>query len=106
MYIAAAGDGLVHFLQAPQDPSQGLGILHNSSVGKGGYHPYTHVHSDGGPFLGGRRLLPVLHAEAGKPQLFRQATGPIFGRITVLPATFTVPGPLSARKPCSCFLRL
>ena len=34
------------------------------------------------------------------------ATRPIFGRMTALPFTFTVSGPLSARKPCSCLLRL
>ena len=33
-------------------------------------------------------------------------TRPIFGRMTTLPSTFTVSGPLSARKPCSCLRRL
>ena len=34
------------------------------------------------------------------------ATRPILGRMAVFPSTFTVQGPLSARKPCSCLRRL
>ena len=76
-----------------------------------------------GAILDRRQWLSCLHREAGKPaacgavtvtSLMRRpnlrcstmATRPTLGIMTVLPSTFTVSGPLSARKPCSCFRRL
>ena len=52
------------------------------------------------------RLMVTSRTEPRKRSSSTMDTRPILGRVTALPSTRTVSGPLSARKPCSCLRRL
>ena len=121
--VPAAGDGLVQSPQALLTAGQCLRILNSRAIRANRHRANTHVHADGRTGFHRRHLLAILDAETGdhapavrltatslidpwKRSSSTIATRPIFGRITALPSTRTVSGPLSARNPCSCFRRL
>ena len=119
--VPGPGNRLAQPSQAPEGGFEHPGILHHRPAGAGGQILNAHVHPHGGshPWTGGSGSPVSTEKQANQRPAVRltvtslmrrpnlrcstMATRATLGIMTVLPSTFTVSGPLSARSPARAF---